>query len=325
MSLFKKKSLAIANIVYWFLLIYIIAGMVWWFIALQQQSRQMINYKLTELKADDPLYLNKIEKLTAEENRKTAQYVGEGITFLLLILVGALFVYRAVRKQIRLSQQQQNFMMAITHELKTPIAVAQLNIETLQKHQLEPAKQQQLLNKTLLEINRLDALANNVLVSSQLEGRHYKIAREEMDLSALANKCAQDFKHRFPNRPWHIDMEDELFIKGDAQLLQILINNLLDNAVKYSPKESPIYLSLQQKNNAIILQVKDEGMGIVTEERKKIFDRFYRIGNENTRGTKGTGLGLYLCKIIAKDHNADIVMTDNVPAGSNFAVYFKAE
>lgn len=111
----RKQRLAFITLVYWFLLIYIIAALVWWFISLEKQNDLMYSYRLTELNKDDPSYSQKISQLDEDRKRKTAQYVGEGSTFLLLILLGAVFVYRATRKQIKLSQQQQNFMMAVTH------------------------------------------------------------------------------------------------------------------------------------------------------------------------------------------------------------------
>ena len=323
MSIFKKKSLVIATTVYWFLLVYIIAALVWWFIALQQQSHQMAVYKLLELKADDPAWMQKSEAITDEEKRKNAQYIGEGSAFLLVILIGAVFVYRAVRRQLTMTQQQQNFMMAITHELKTPIAVAKLNLETLQKHKLEENKQQKLIQATLQEANRLNTLTNNILISSQLEGGGYELAKEELDFSLLAATCMQDFYNRFPDRKIETAIEEDADIKGDALLLQILVNNLLENAVKYSSKETTIFFSVSKKNTEAIMQVKDEGPGIADEEKKKVFERFYRIGNEQVRKTTGTGLGLYLCKKIALDHNADISVTNNHPAGSIFTVHFR--
>ncbi|WP_457848411.1 histidine kinase dimerization/phospho-acceptor domain-containing protein, partial [Staphylococcus aureus] len=93
----------------------------------------------------------KILAIEEAKKRKTAQYVGEGVTFLALIIIGAVFVFRATRRQLKLSQQQQNFMMAVTHELKTPIAITQLNLETLQKRKLEEDKQQKLISNTLQE------------------------------------------------------------------------------------------------------------------------------------------------------------------------------
>ncbi len=323
MSILKRKGLAAANFVYWFLLAYIIVALVWWFISLEHQNEQMTSYKLTELKADDPGYLQKIELLTAEEKRATTKYILEGATFLLVIVFAAIFVYRVVRRQFRLSYQQQNFMMAVTHELKTPIAVAKLNLETLLKHKLEETRKEKLLQMTLLETNRLNTLANNILISSQLDGGGYQLAKEELDLSALAESSVHDFRNRFPERNWQVSVEQDIEMTGDTLLLQILINNLLDNAVKYSPKEAAIHFSLQKNTTGAILHVKDEGAGIPAEERKKIFERFYRIGNETVRKAKGTGLGLYLCKKIAADHNADITVTNNTPMGSIFTLYFK--
>lgn len=312
-----------ANVVYWSLLAYIVAALIFWCFELVKQSRKMSTYKLLELKPHDPDYPQKVEAITREAEIKYIQYVGEGVIFLLFILVAALFVYRAVKKQILLSHQQQNFMMAVTHELKTPIAVAKLNLETLLKHKLDEQKQQKMLQMTLAETNRLDALASNILISSQLEGGGYHISKEEIDFSALVAASVQDFKNRFPDRPWQVEIEPDITLLGDTLLLQILTNNLLDNAIKYSPKTSPINTTLTQEADKVLLQVKDEGPGIPVPERKRIFDRFYRIGNETVRTAKGTGLGLYLCRKIALDHNADISVTNNNPVGSNFTIYFK--
>jgi K+-sensing histidine kinase KdpD len=317
-----KKRLYFISTIYWFLLFYIIAALIWWFIALEKQNRQMTNYKLNELVLDDPTYQSKYDRITAEKKLKTTQYIGEGVTFLALTLVGALFVYRAFRRQLKFQQQQQNFMMTVTHELKTPIAVAKLNLETLQKHALEEAKRQKLMQMTLQEVNRLNTLVNNILVSAQLEGGRYRISNEELDFSELAKSCFSDFKNRFPDRPWQSAIVPEIDIKGDPLLLQILVNNLLENAVKYSPKDGTIQCKLHEAGKQVILEVIDQGPGIPDDEKTKVFEKFYRIGNENTRTAKGTGLGLYLCHKIAKDHKASIRVTDNMPTGCNFSVSF---
>ena len=128
MSFLKKNKLVIATLSYWLLLAYILAALIFWFIELQTQNQRMTTYKQQELKMDDPQYSGKLNEISAEKDRKTAQYLGEGSIFLLVILIGAIFLYRAVMRQIRLQQQEQNFMMAITHELKTPIAVTRLNL-----------------------------------------------------------------------------------------------------------------------------------------------------------------------------------------------------
>ncbi len=322
MSFFKKKRLAIATFVYWFLLLYVIAALVWWFIALQQQNEQMTNYKMQELKLDDPYYIPKTDRIKLEEHNKTAQYIGEGTIFLLLILIGAIFVYRAVRRQFKLQQQQQNFMMAVTHELKTPIAVTKLNLETLMRYKLDEQQQKKIIHSALQETDRLNTLANNILLSSQLEGGGYHLSKEELDLSALTSQVAKDFQTRFQEKKWEVHIEPELAVTGDTLLLQMLVNNLIENSIKYSPKDAAIGIELIKENGGAVLRVKDQGAGIAENEKKKIFEKFYRAGNEATRTTQGTGLGLYLCRKIATDHNAQINVSDNIPAGSIFTVKF---
>jgi signal transduction histidine kinase len=275
------------------------------------------------------LYQVELDKINTAQYRDKTKYIGEGVIFLLLILVGAAFVYRSVRRQFKLQQQQQNFMMAVTHELKTPIAVTRLNLETMQKYALDPEKQKKIIRTTLHETNRLNFLTNNILIASQLEGGGYQSSREELDLSTLLKDCIIDFRNRFPERSFNDNIEADADVKGDALLLQMLINNLLENAIKYSPKESTITALLKKQQsgtsvNLVELQIQDEGPGIADDEKKKVFSKFYRIGNEATRKTQGTGLGLYLCRKIVMHHNADISVTNNEPAGSTFTVIFKS-
>jgi two-component system, OmpR family, sensor histidine kinase CiaH len=324
-----KRKLAFATIVYWFLLAYILGALIWWLVLLQQQNDEIVALQMEQLRnsvdstSNPAQFLQQQSAIDRERSSNVSKYMGEGITFLALILVGAVFVYRAVRRQLRTQQQQQNFMMAITHELKTPIAVAKLNLETLQKHQLDEMKRQKLIQMTLQETNRLNSLTNNILVSSQLEGGRYNVTKEDIDLSDLVKGSVSDFRHRFPDRAWQTDIEEEIEIAGDPLLLTILVNNLLENAMKYSPREAPIVCKLRRLKNRFVLEVQDSGPGIPEDEKKKVFEKFYRIGNEATRTTKGTGLGLYLCKKIAHDHNADIYVTDHIPSGCTFVVSFK--
>jgi signal transduction histidine kinase len=100
------------------------------------------------------------------------------------------------------------------------------------------------------------------------------------------------------------------------------VNNLIDNAVKYSPAGSPIEIQLKKEGDRGILELRDEGAGIPKKERKRIFQKFYRVGNEDTRTAKGTGLGLYLCRKIARDHNMQLRVSDNQPKGTIFTIRF---
>jgi|SRR5687768_218435 len=325
----SRKRLRRTTFIYWLLLVYIIAALIWWFISLDTQNTQMQAFEISNLRstvdsaANPTLYRQSEAKILREVRQNRSKYIGEGGLFLLLILVGAAFVYRSVRRQFKMQQQQQNFMMAVTHELKTPISVTRLNLETLQKYSLDPEKQKKLIRATLDETERLNFLTNNILISSQLDGGGYPLSKEDLNLSNLLKDCLDDFKTRFPDRVFKEQIDQDADVKGDPLLLQMLINNLLENAIKYSPRECPVSASLKKLPSKIELRIIDEGPGIPQDEKKKIFSKFYRIGNEATRKTQGTGLGLYLCRKIARDHNADISVTDNIPCGSIFTVIFK--
>src|ERR1700754_2978514 len=283
--LIKKQTLAVAIVVYWILLAYIITGLGWWFIALQKANHESSAHQLEQLKPDEPGYAARHQAILAAEKKMTARNVGEGSTYVALIVIGAVFVYREVRRQIRLQLQQQNFMMAVTHELKTPIAVTKLNLETLQKHRLDEAKQHKIIQAGLQEVGRLDTLANNILVASQLEGGGYIQVKESLDLSTLVQQSVQDYRLRFPERRWETHIEPRNSVNGDILLLQMLVNNLVENALKYSPRDSTITVSLEKSGRHIQLSVKDQGQGIPDEEKKKIFGKFYRTGQETTRQT----------------------------------------
>lgn len=321
---FSKKiyRFSVITFVYWFLLIYIIAALAWWYIALEKQNRAMTDYRLQILSHKDGVSTEELSAVNDKYKRNHTQYLGEGLTFLFITLIGAIFVYRSVRRQVKFSQQQQNFMMAVTHELKTPIAVTKLSLETLQKRKLDEEKQQKLITQALQETNRLNTLTNNILLAAQIDSGNLSSEKEEINLSVLTDGCVQDFRQRFAGRLIEASIEPDQYIVGDTLLMQIAINNLIENALKYSPPESTVNVDLTDEGERINLEISDEGMGINEEEKKQVFKKFYRIGNENTRKTKGTGLGLYITKKIIEDHGFEINITDNTPAGTIFGINF---
>lgn len=321
MSFFHKHQLKVVTVIYWVMLIYMVAALGWWFIALNKQNNAMATYKMAELKRDDNAFEQNVSVIEEERKRKTAQYIGEGVTFLLLMIIGAAFVFRSVRRQLVISQQQQNFIMAVTHELKTPIAVTQLNLETLQKRKLEEATKERLITNTIIEANRLNQMCNNILLAAQIDAEHYKQDWDEVNFSSLVSASVKDFSIRYPGRNIELITEGDLFINGELLRLQMLVNNLIENALKYSPKESSVVVELKNADEGkITLLVKDEGQGVADNEKKKIFEKFYRSGNENTRKAKGTGLGLYLCKRIVQKHHGKISVSNNHPKGTIFTV-----
>lgn len=316
----KARPLRIIFIFYWFLLAYILAALIFWYIDLNGQIKELTQLRLNAVNANDVHYIQKVNRINEARDRKTAQYMGEGITFLLMILAGAVYVFRIIKRQLVQAEQQKNLMMAITHELKTPIAVTRLNLETMQMRKLESAQQQKLIRSTIQEANRLNTLCNNMLFMSQLDSGGSSLTYESIDFSNLTRDCAADFILRFPDRKIELDLEDEIIITGDKLLLQLAINNLLDNAIKYSGKEDVVLVKVFKIQKKVKLQVVDEGIGIKASEKEKVFDKYFRGAG---RQAKGTGLGLYLTKEIVKQHNGIITIKNNELRGSTFEIQLR--
>lgn len=316
----KSRSILRIYILYWIMLAYIVAALGWWFIELNRQNEKMLAVRSTVELNTGKENTPSAESLMTERKRKVAQYTGEGVTFLLLILLSAFLFFRAVRKQLKISREQQQFMIAITHELKTPIAVSTLNLETLQKRELDKDRREKLMGNTLEEMRRLNALCNNLLLSSQMESAGYLPSRETVDLNELAERCVKEFSGRFPGRNISFSGEDEKMIRGDRFLIEMALNNLLDNAVKYSTGESGIEVGVREKEGRILLEVSDGGQGIPEAEQNRIFDKFYRIGDEATRNARGTGLGLFIVKKVADMHDAFVSVSGRNPRGTLFSI-----
>ena len=321
-KLVKINKLKLVSLIYWVFLTYMIAAFIWWYVSLEKQNKEIAAIKFQSIQLSDPSLAAKTHTIQDFQLRKTKQFIGEGLTILVLFLLGAIYVYRSLMKQLRYADQQQNFMMAVTHELKTPIAISHLNIETLLKRELDSAQQLKLLEATLKETKRLDSLSTNILLTAQLDMGQYEANKQLVNLSELVRQNIKSFQERYPSRICNTLIEDAMDIQGEPLLIQLLINNLIDNAHKYAPVTEPIYIHLQSHQNTIQLIVKDQGPGIAADDKNKVFEKFYRVGAESTRTTKGSGLGLYLCKKITEFHNASIQLSNNTPTGSIFTVTF---
>lgn len=309
------------------LFLYVTSAIIFWGVSLENKSQTIYELEYENLKsrvdsvADPQLYNNILLEIQEKRETRTKQYIGEGSTFLLVIIIGAAVVYTSFRRSIRLSRQQNNFMLSVTHELKSPIAAMKLNLQTMARHQLDEGKRTMLIDRCVNESNRLNDLCNNMLLASQIEGRQYRPAREDINFTELINESLKDYGHSYPGR-FVYDVLPELHFTGDKTLIQMAVNNLLENAVKYTPADKPVKVSLSAGDNQAVLQVADQGPGIPDDEKYKVFNKFYRVGNEETRKSKGTGLGLYLTKKIVKQHKGKIVIKDNEPNGAIFEMSF---
>ena len=257
--------------------------------------------------------------------KRTAMIVGEGTMFAVIFIVGAISLHKSIRKERRLQNQKKNFLLSVTHELKSPLASIKLLLQTIQKRDLTKEQIQDFIGKSLLDIERLDDMVENMLLASKIENKSYTFPKAQFNLSALVdnvvnrlqlNKC--DLNEQLINA----EIEPKIEITGDKFALTSVVTNLIENAIKYSGPCEVVDVKLYSKEGKVYFEVTDHGIGIAETEKSRIFDKFYRVGSEDTRNTKGTGLGLYIVKEVLDKHEASIRVKDNNPSGSVFEVVF---
>ncbi|MEO6831732.1 MAG: HAMP domain-containing sensor histidine kinase [Chitinophagaceae bacterium] len=313
------------TIVFTLLLLYTVAALIFWGFSLQKQSRIIydteraaLHQKLDSV-AQPEQYRRELTELDEHLQSRHKQYFGEGSVLLLILFIGSVIVYGSLQRNVRLQRQQRNFMLAVTHELKSPIAGMKLSLQTLQKRQLSEEQKNHLLNRCIQESDRLSDLCNNMLITSQIEGRQYKSTHEKFSLSEMVEDTADLYLARYPNRIT-TDIQAGCTMEGDRMLLQMALTNLLENAIKYTPDATPIEIRLKKGTRDLTLEVADNGHGIPDKEKRKVLTKFYRVGDEATRKTKGTGLGLFLTAKIVKQHKGKFTVLNNEPQGALFRI-----
>ncbi len=317
----KSKSIIILGILFG----YILLQFLWWEILLVKQTSEIIDLK-QKIAALSTTNENKIVSeilfLQQKKNMQVVMIVGEGTVFLLLLLFGVYKIKQAQVKENTLNNQQKNFLLSITHELKTPIASTKLQLQTLQKQKLDEITQQNLINDALTETERLNSLIDNVLLASRLDSGEFKFNLESHNLSELIlTTLNRYYKNELSSKIINHKISNNLICNIDLSAFPSIITNLIDNAIKYSPNQKQIWIELENQKNTIVLRVKDCGVGISNYDKEKIFTKFFRAGNEDTRNTKGTGLGLFIVNYIVKKHHGLVKVKDNLPTGSVFEIY----
>lgn len=269
-----------------------------------------------------PEYLIHKAELDSKLKQRIWMVLGEGAVFMVILIAGFWSVRKGIVKELKLADQQKNFLLSITHELKSPLAAIKLQLQTLHSRNLPEDKRKELYQRALGDSDRLEKLVENLLLVNKVESGRLPVTRSKLDLSVLINALLNShYAEEFRSGSVQFESDVEATIEGDSLALQSVILNLIDNALKYG-NESIVSVSIQRENNSILFCVADQGPGIPDMEKKKVFERFYRIGNEKVRKTKGTGIGLYLVKLLVEQHEANIRIEDNKPSGVVFTVTF---
>lgn len=260
-------------------------------------------------------------KAIAERRDKRRRMVlAEGVFFTLCLAAGLWMINRSAQKEVQLARQRRNFLLSITHELKSPISSIRLILETLHKRALEREQQQKLAHNALRDAARLQALVEDLLLAARLDSE-WAPHREPVDLEKVTRESVESLRVRFPDARFEVESAPNLpHVLADKSGITSVIHNLLENAVKYSPCGSPVSVALRHSGGKHRIEIRDQGRGIPPEERERIFEKFYRMGNEETRESTGTGLGLYIVRQIVNGHGGRISITDNRPQGAIFNI-----
>jgi signal transduction histidine kinase len=253
----------------------------------------------------------------------------EGVKVVLGVLTGILIIVGVVLntiflvREIRRNEQHDQFINAVTHELKTPVSSIRLYLQTLQTRELDEAKRREFYDVMLADSDRLTHTIEQVLQAGRMKATPKSLNRERLDFGDLVEECV-DIARRRNNLPEGAVQVSRVPapVWGDAEELKAAVSNLLDNAIKYSKAEVRVMVDvapLDDRNVAV--RVRDQGVGISSEELKRIFKRFYRIPGIVAKRVKGMGLGLYIVRSAAEKHGGRAFAESGGPGqGSTFTI-----
>lgn len=309
----------------WFSLVvmtYMLLAITWWGVLLYQKNndhyiekKELLRYK----SGTEDAFL----QLENEKSRQSLMIIGEGVTLVLTLLAGLWIINRSALKEIANISAQNNFFLSVSHELKSPIASIKLALQTLQRQNISTPMRNNLLNKAVMDSDRLENLVQNVLLSVNINNKQFELFYENFDLIALIKELIVKMSSHDPDTTIHLNNSDEiLLINADRSGITLILSNLIENGLKYSPDKKELWVEVTDMKSAkqFHVMIKDRGIGIEDHYKKEVFKRFYRVTDLNTRSQKGTGLGLFIAREIALAHKGAIEVTDNEPKGTIFTL-----
>jgi two-component system, OmpR family, sensor histidine kinase SenX3 len=247
-----------------------------------------------------------------------------GILLLLIIIAGVVLNTIFLVREIRRNEQHDAFINAVTHELKTPVASIRLYLETLQKRPVEEARRQEFYRVMLSDSDRLLATIEQVLRTGRMGAATRKLNLSRIPVAELVEECLARARtlHSLPQEAVQFHPGPATAILGDADEVRAAVSNLIDNAVKYSGSDVRITVDTSEVDGKYVtVRVKDEGPGIPKTELKRVFRRFHRVPGPLASRVKGTGLGLYIVRSVAKRHGGRVWADSEGPGrGSTFVL-----
>jgi two-component system phosphate regulon sensor histidine kinase PhoR len=258
-----------------------------------------------------------------DPDRTLWMIAGEGGVFLVLLLLALWLIFRTVKHELGLARQQRDFLLAASHELRTPIAGLKLHLQTLQRSGLDAAQREDLTGHVRADVERLHALTEKILLATRLDEPHIPLERSRVDLVALLRAVVANAAASYARgHDVRLEVPEEAIVDTDADAFSSVVVNLLENACKYAPTGTVVEIILERREHMWELCVADMGPGVPETERALIFRKFHRGSPEETRGSKGTGLGLYIVQRLMRGLGGRVEHRPRPGGGSIFAASF---
>lgn len=263
---------------------------------------------------------SELQAVNGKANNKAIMIVGEGVVFFSILLFGLWRIKLSIKKDQQLSERQSNFLLSVTHELKTPLASTKLYLQTLIKRDFSTEKREEMLQKAIIENQRLEEIVESILTATRLENRTLKLHKEWIDLNELIKQLIDNYN--ITNGKDWIVFENQVAVKieADAFMIKTILRNLIENGLKYASNSKNLTVFLKRDLNHVKFGTIDQGSGVPIDLQKDIFKKFFRVENEETRSQKGTGLGLFIAAEFTKLNGGKLNYYQNKPQGSVFEI-----
>ncbi len=301
-------------IIRWFsyaVMIYMLLGIIWWGKLLYNKNSNYYDLLLT----GQAITESERQSILKERSRQEWMILGEGAVLGLALLSGLWIINRSATRQISLARQQSNFLLSVSHELKSPIAAIKLAIQTLLRPNIQENTREAITHNAQKDVLRLENHVQNILLSTKLDEQPLELLLSQLDLRELIHKIIQEYP-LLCERIKVIGSDNlNVTINGDANYLRLAVKNVIDNALQHSPSTSIAVIEIRSEHNNQLLTISNEGVAISRDEQQKIFEKFYRSKSISKEYSQGTGLGLFLSREIIKAHGGEISIDPSYAQG----------
>jgi two-component system phosphate regulon sensor histidine kinase PhoR len=319
MRIGSRISPKTALILFLLMVLIVFAQAFWWVMFMARLVAEKL-YMAEQLGASPEL----VDRIHKQEITRQIMVGMEGVFFLALILLGAWLIYRALVRAEELKFHQQNFLSAVTHELKTPLASIKLYLDALDSTKIAEDRKRNVIPRMREDVERLESMVENILDAGRFERSGYHLNKSSFDLSALVTARVDEIGQHPSTIPLSIERKIKPGVQwyGDEAAIGRALDAILGNCLKYHDGLAiKISVKLEVEGERIMLTIADRGIGFEPSEAQAIFDRFYRVGDEMTRSQSGTGLGLYLCREIMRAHGGTVeAYSDGPGQGAKFTI-----